>query len=72
MDLPVALLAILKAGGAYVLIDPSSPSDDVIHLVNDIGVPIILVDDRTSSRLPETTARMVHLNEGDSGAGARK
>lgn len=63
-DLPVAMLSILKAGGAYVLIDTSSSIDEVIHLVNDIGALIVLLDDHARSRFPATDARMVYLNKG--------
>jgi len=62
-EMVTALLAILKAGGAYVLIEPSSIHEHLLHIVRDTGMQVILTDQKTTSCLPETSARVVLLKE---------
>lgn len=47
--LVTALLGVLKAGGAYVPFDPSFPRERLSYLVQDSGVPILLVQDAFSA-----------------------
>jgi len=50
-QLIVGILAILAAGGAYVPIDPDYPEDRQKFLIEDSGIKILLVDDKTTDLL---------------------
>ncbi|AKA08249.1 peptide synthetase [Streptomyces noursei ZPM] len=43
-DLAIAFLAILKAGGSYVPLDVRNPEPRLSYVVEDAGIPIVLVD----------------------------
>jgi amino acid adenylation domain-containing protein len=50
-QLIVGILAILAAGGAYVPIDPDYPEDRQKFLIEDSGIKLLLVDDKTTELL---------------------
>ena len=61
LEMVVALLAVLKAGGAYLPLDPDYPADRVAYMLADSGVPVLLVQDHLSDRLPAHGAEVVSL-----------
>jgi amino acid adenylation domain-containing protein len=67
LDMMVGLLAILKAGGAYVPIDPSYPMPRIAMMIDDSQAAVILATERTKSRLPHGTPRVVSM-DGESDA----
>jgi len=67
IEMMVGLLAILKAGGAYVPMDPSYPAQRIALMVEDSDAPVILVTERTRSRLAETNRHIVSI-DGDAHA----
>ena len=38
----IAMLAVLKAGGAYLPIDPTSPQERILYILEDSGAPFLL------------------------------
>jgi amino acid adenylation domain-containing protein len=62
VNMIVGLLAILKAGGAYVPIDPSYPAQRIAMMIDDSRAPVILATERTKSRLPPGTARVLSID----------
>ncbi len=63
LDMIVGVLGVLRAGGAYVPIGPDCPRDRVAHILQDTGAPVLLTQGALLSRLPETKARLVCLDE---------
>ncbi|MBI2929405.1 MAG: amino acid adenylation domain-containing protein [Verrucomicrobia bacterium] len=63
LNMIVGVLGVLKAGGAYVPIDPDCPRDRVAQILEDTGAPVLLTQGGLLSRLPETKARLVCLDE---------
>jgi amino acid adenylation domain-containing protein len=62
VELVVGLLGILKAGGAYVPIDPTYPAERLTYMLEDSGVPVLLVQERLRERLPRLSAHIVCLD----------
>jgi amino acid adenylation domain-containing protein/non-ribosomal peptide synthase protein (TIGR01720 family) len=60
--LPVGLLAILKAGGAYVPLDPAYPEARLAFILQDVGAPVLLTEERLLGRLPASGIRVVCLD----------
>jgi amino acid adenylation domain-containing protein len=60
-DLIVAVLAILKAGGAYVPLDPAYPDERLAFLLEDAGVDVVLVHERTKARFAELGSRLIDV-----------
>src|SRR5262249_5147391 len=54
-----ALLAILKAGGAYVPLDPGNPTERQAMMLEDAGVPVLLVQESTSALAPRISGEVV-------------
>ena len=55
----VAVLATLKAGAAYVPLDPAYPEQRLAFTLKDAGAAVLLTQERLSSLLPQTNARIV-------------
>jgi amino acid adenylation domain-containing protein len=51
-ELMPAILGVMKAGGAYVPMDPAHPAERLAYLLEDSGVPVVLVQERLRERLP--------------------
>jgi amino acid adenylation domain-containing protein len=62
VNMLVGLLAILKAGGAYVPIDPSYPAQRIAMMIDNSRAPVILATERTKSRLPPGTPRVLSID----------
>jgi amino acid adenylation domain-containing protein len=43
VELLVALLGVLRAGAAYAPFDPAYPEDRVAYMIEDSGVPVVLI-----------------------------
>ena len=48
-EMYVSILAVLKAGGAFVPIDPTSPQDRVAFIQHDVGLRLIITQERMRS-----------------------
>jgi amino acid adenylation domain-containing protein len=59
----VAILGVLKAGGAYVPIDPRYPPERVAYLVEDSGVPMVIVQEETRATAHTASARALLLDD---------
>ncbi|HYH46776.1 MAG TPA: amino acid adenylation domain-containing protein, partial [Thermoanaerobaculia bacterium] len=57
-DLIVAILAVLRAGGAYVPIDPAWPDERLRTLLDNIGAPLLLVQERLRARASALSSEM--------------
>ena len=62
-DMIVAALAVLKAGGAYVPLDPTYPRARLSMMLRDTRVPVLLTQRHWRDELPETTARVLCVDE---------
>ena len=62
-DSVVSLLAILKCGGTYLPLDPKFPKERLAFMLADSGVSLVLTHSSARDRLPETTARVVLLDQ---------
>jgi amino acid adenylation domain-containing protein len=62
-DLPVAILAVWKAGGAYLPLDPSYPAERLRFMLEDAGARLLITHSHLQSRLPETDAEVLHLDQ---------
>ena len=62
-DSVVSLLAILKAGGTYLPLDPKFPKERLAFMLADSEVSLVLSHSSVRDRLPETTARVVLLDQ---------
>ena len=51
VEMMVSILGTLKAGGAYVPLDPDYPHDRIAHMISDSRVPVILSQQKLSTRL---------------------
>ena len=58
----VALLGILKAGGAYLPLDPAYPSERLRFMLEDSGAHLVVTDETSGSRLPQTSVRRISLD----------
>ncbi|HEY3732897.1 MAG TPA: amino acid adenylation domain-containing protein [Streptosporangiaceae bacterium] len=57
-----ALLGIWKAGGGYVPLDPALPAERLSFMMADAAMAVVLADDSTLARLPQTAAATVSLD----------
>ena len=62
LDLITGILAILKAGGVYVPLDPNYPAARLEYMIRDSGALLVLSRSQLTSRLPESVARQVLLD----------
>jgi amino acid adenylation domain-containing protein len=54
-----ALLGIWKAGGGYVPLDPALPAERLAYMIGDTAMRVILTDDDSAPRLPDSAAVVV-------------
>src|SRR6266446_6463899 len=47
----IGILGIVKAGGAYLPVSPDNPPDRVDYMLKDGGVKVLLVQNKTASRI---------------------
>jgi amino acid adenylation domain-containing protein len=52
LEMVVSLLAVLKAGGAYVPLDPGLPAERLAYMLDDSGVPLVLVQAALREAIP--------------------
>ncbi|HET7232689.1 MAG TPA: amino acid adenylation domain-containing protein, partial [Longimicrobium sp.] len=52
LEMVVSLLAVLKAGGAYVPLDPGLPAERLAYMLDDSGVPLVLVQAALRDAVP--------------------
>jgi amino acid adenylation domain-containing protein len=52
LEMLVSLLAVLKAGGAYVPLDPGLPAERLAYMLDDSGVPLVLVQGALRQAVP--------------------
>jgi amino acid adenylation domain-containing protein len=62
LNMAVAVLAVLKAGGAYVPLDPAYPQERLAFMLVDAHVVVLLTQHWLLERLPEHSAKVVHLD----------
>ncbi|MGC1648396.1 MAG: amino acid adenylation domain-containing protein, partial [Candidatus Sulfotelmatobacter sp.] len=62
-DSVVSFLAILKSGGTYLPLDPKFPQDRLEFMLADSEVSLVLSHSSQRKSLPETTARLVVLDQ---------
>jgi non-ribosomal peptide synthetase component F len=55
IDMIIGILGILKAGGAYVPIDPEYPFDRISYMLEDTAAKIVVSNNASRLKLPETT-----------------
>ncbi|HKU72542.1 MAG TPA: non-ribosomal peptide synthase/polyketide synthase, partial [Pyrinomonadaceae bacterium] len=58
----VSLLAVLKAGGAYLPLEPSTPSERLLFMMEDCGAKLLLTQQRLLERLPAHQVPVVLLD----------
>ena len=58
----VSLLAILKSGGAYVPIDPASPKERVVSMLEEAEVAVIVTEQYRNISLPPNNIPIVWLD----------
>ncbi|WP_298917470.1 non-ribosomal peptide synthetase [uncultured Nostoc sp.] len=63
LEMAIAILAILKAGGVYVPIDPTYPSERLAWMLGDIQAPVLLTQNKLSTKLPLLSAKVVCLDQ---------
>ncbi|HEX6746736.1 MAG TPA: amino acid adenylation domain-containing protein, partial [Longimicrobium sp.] len=61
-EMVAALLAVLKSGAAYVPFDAANPAERLRYMLEDARVSLVLTTAALAERLPETAARVVHLD----------
>jgi amino acid adenylation domain-containing protein/thioester reductase-like protein len=65
LDMLVGLLGVLKAGAAYLPLDPAFPAERLAFMLEDSGTSMILTQASLVAKLPETTARVICLDDLD-------
>ena len=58
-----SMLAILKSGGAYVPLDLSTPSERLLHIIQETQMKAILTSQSLSVQLPQSAAQMICVDE---------
>ncbi|HEU4562176.1 MAG TPA: amino acid adenylation domain-containing protein, partial [Longimicrobium sp.] len=52
LEMVVSVLAVLKAGGAYVPLDPGLPAERLAYMLDDSGVPLVLMQTALREAVP--------------------
>ncbi|WP_420127105.1 non-ribosomal peptide synthase/polyketide synthase [Longimicrobium sp.] len=52
LEMVIGVLAVLKAGGAYVPLDPALPAERLAYVLEDSGVPLVLVQAALREAVP--------------------
>lgn len=63
LDLAVSLMAILKAGGAYLPIQPGTPKERVLYMLQDAGAKIVISDSNSIKDIPYTALQNFESNQ---------
>jgi amino acid adenylation domain-containing protein len=63
IDLAIGLLAISKTGATYLPLDPIYPKARLSLILEDAKPVLLVSESEMSGNLPETKARIVHLND---------
>ena len=62
VEMVVALLGVLKAGGAYVPLDPELPAQRLAGMLADIGVRVVLTQDRLLAQVQSPALQIVRVD----------
>ena len=62
VEMVVGLLAVLKAGGAYLPLDPASPRERRLFMLEEAAVPVLLTQERLRPELHGHRARLFCLD----------
>jgi amino acid adenylation domain-containing protein len=62
LEMLVGMLGVLKAGGAYVPLDLTYPQERLAFMLQDARVSVVLAQDDTAERLPDTEATVLPLD----------
>ncbi|WP_244237973.1 non-ribosomal peptide synthase/polyketide synthase, partial [Corallococcus terminator] len=62
LEMVVALLGVLKSGAAYVPLDPSTPTERLIGMLEDTAAPVLLIQERFRNALPAHAAHVIALD----------
>jgi len=65
IEMVVGFLAILKCGGVYLPLDPKFPKERLAFMLADAEVSLVLTQSAKKDSLPQTTARVVLLDESE-------
>jgi amino acid adenylation domain-containing protein/non-ribosomal peptide synthase protein (TIGR01720 family)/FkbM family methyltransferase len=63
IDMVVGILGSLKAGAAYVPLDPEYPRERLAFILNDVGNPLLLTQQKLAGGLPMQGTSLVCLDE---------
>jgi natural product biosynthesis luciferase-like monooxygenase protein len=63
VTLLTGMLGALFAGGAFVPIDPSIPAERAALMIAESRAPVLLTEEKLLSRLPNTTATVICLDQ---------
>ncbi|MDT5296241.1 MAG: hypothetical protein QOJ76_3121, partial [Acidobacteriota bacterium] len=62
VEMVVAVLGVLKAGGAYVPLDPQHPLERLAWMLEDMGLPVLLTQERLDDRVPSHWGHTLYLD----------
>lgn len=62
VEMIVALLGVLKAGAAYVPIQPQSPPEQLVFMLNDAQVSILITEDRLAAVAQGRVSHLIRLD----------
>lgn len=63
IEMIVGILGILKAGGAYLPLDPTYPTERLVLMIEDAGIPVLVSTTEAAESLPEAAVTTVYLDE---------
>lgn len=65
LEMIIGIMGILKAGGAFVPMDPASPHERLVYLLEDTKTPIVLTQSWLTAKLPITGEKIIELDKID-------